>query len=398
MNVGVLGGGLQGLEAAYLLKKAGHRVLMLEKRPHAPALGLADEKFCFNLTATCQQELLDFLKKVDVIIPATENKTTLVVMNEAAKRYAKVFCFDSQAYELSSSKSLSNKLFSQLALPRPIPWPDSSFPLIVKPSEESGSRGVKIVFNQNELDKVLTEEKLYKGGFIIEEFLEGPSYSIEVVTINGEGFAFETTLLGFDELFDCNRVIAPNGLDEKSNKEMQEMALRIAQSLKLTGIMDLETILHEGKFKVLEIDARLPSQTPTVVYKATGLNLVSYLLSSFLHKDLPGVEAGAKRAVIYEHLYFCDGMVFFPGEHIITSCKENLFYMEDFFGADEAITNCVEKKEQKSWVATVIITGHNLEQARTKREYMLKRILEKYRAELFPSKNIEKTAVKGRKS
>ena len=38
----VLGGKLQGLEAAYLMKKAGWHVTVMDKNPAAAAAGLAD--------------------------------------------------------------------------------------------------------------------------------------------------------------------------------------------------------------------------------------------------------------------------------------------------------------------------------------------------------------------
>ena len=142
MHVGVFGGGLQGLEAAYLLKKAGHKVVMLDRRPRAPALGLADEQFCFDVGEYTQKEIFSFLRKVDVIVPAMEDMQALATMAKAAKAAGIVFCFDAEAFQISSNKLLSNQLFERLGLPYPRPWPLCDYPLFVKPACGSGSRGV----------------------------------------------------------------------------------------------------------------------------------------------------------------------------------------------------------------------------------------------------------------
>ena len=46
--------------------------------------------------------------------------------------------------------------------------------------------------------------------------------------------------------------------------------------------MDVEVILDDGVMKVLEVDARLPSQAPTTVYWSTGINIVQILGELFL--------------------------------------------------------------------------------------------------------------------
>ncbi len=372
MNVGVLGGGLQGIEAAYLLKKAGHKVIMLDKKPDPPAKGLSDHFFCFDLLRAEEWQLNSFNCLVEVIIPATENLDALEAMERVAQRYHKIFCHDSAAYNISSNKIYSNRLFTQLELPRPLPWPRAQFPFIVKPSRGSGSKDVIVVSTVRELEEVLAPVKNPCGDLIVEEFLKGPSYSIEVAAVKGKGTAYITTLLHFDEQFDCKRVVFPSDLDKAGQVFLQSIALKLAEELHLTGVMDLEVIDTTEKLKVLEIDARLPSQTPTVVYHASGINLVTLLLEAFLSRRISSTDdkEKGKKAVIYEHLYCQERKLFFPGEHILASARD-LFLTKNFFGADEAITNYKPFSHNNSWVATIIITGETEPAAWEKRRKML---------------------------
>lgn len=372
----MLGGGLQGIEAAYLLRKAGHQVFMLDKNPDAPAKGLAHSFFCFDLLQAAEKMLDAFMSQVDAIMPATENLPALTKMEKVAKKYKIVFCFDAEAYGISSSKIISNRLFARLGLPAPLPWPKAKLPLLCKPANSSGSKDVKVILNDKELGQVLGSVKNPSAELVIEEFLEGPSYSIEVAAAAGKGSALEVTLLHFDELFDCNRVVYPCGLDKAGIAHLESMVLQLAEALRLTGVMDLEVIHTAGQFKVLEIDARLPSQTPAVVFHASGKNLATCLLDVFLKGKILPEEKERKKAVIYEHLH-CHpetGDITFPGEHVMAVSKD-LYLTENFFGADEAITNFMAHRENESWVATVIITADNIEEAWRKRQAMLEKIM-----------------------
>ena len=50
---------------------------------------------------------------------------------------------------------------------------------------------------------------------------------------------------------------------------LDDAGVRIAEGLGLNGLMDVEVMVRDGQPKVLEIDARLPSQTPTAVASAS---------------------------------------------------------------------------------------------------------------------------------
>lgn len=62
-----------------------------------------------------------------------------------------------------------------------------TFPVIVKPTDRSGSRGVSIVRNENELGAA-AERALYESfekRLVVEEYIEGDEYSLEGISWNG---------------------------------------------------------------------------------------------------------------------------------------------------------------------------------------------------------------------
>lgn len=106
------------------------------------------------------------------------------------------------------------------------------------------------------------------------------------------------------------------------------------------------------------------------------MNIIEYLLAAFLQKALTIPPAESQKSVIYEHLYFNGHCLSSPGEHAIAESTALFFPTEDFFGADEAITNY---RAGEPWLATVILTGENREEVCLKRRNLLQRILAEHR-------------------
>ena len=362
MRVCVIGGKLQGVEATYLAHKAGWEVLLVDKNPNPPAKGLCDH-FC-QVDVTDTDEFLPFCRGAQLFIPALENQKALDALHHLAQKHALPLAYDPLAYGISSSKLKSDKLFMDLALPIPLPWPKGKFPFIVKPSGSSGSKGVRRMNSQEELESFRLSQGTLDG-WIAQEFLDGPSYSLEVLG-SPEGYqTIQVTDLDMDASYDCKRVLAPTALGASEIKQFEEITLTISKALNLRGIMDVEMILHDGQLKLLEIDARLPSQTPTAVYLSTGINMVELL--GGLYSKPSGLTVSwppTSRGIVYEHLKVSPGKLEVSGEHIMANAGP-LQLCENFFGADEAITNYEPRCAE--WVATLIVTAESRKNAWKKR-------------------------------
>ena len=397
MLVGIVGGKLQGIEAAYLARKAGWEVRVIDKKPDVPASGLGHSSV--QVDVTLENNLADVLGDVDLIIPALEDDGALRSLTRWSRKAGIALAFDPQAYAVSSSKVKSVELFKKIGLPFPVAWPHCSFPVLAKPVRGSGSKGVRVFADRDSMVGWFSHEFPFdfaQGGesfdvaqdresfdvaqdqpverlvepppsdWILEEYLEGSQHSLEVVGQPGNYRLLQVTDLYVDQKFDCMRVIAPSNLPLNLVAEFERLTLRIAEALNLHGIMDVEAIYCQGEFKVLEMDARLPSQTPTAVYWSINQNmlgLLGNLYAATLQDDRPPA-GGIARGVVYEHILVSGGILRVSGEGIMTEGGP-LNLQNNFFGADEAITNFEPGKDQ--WVATLIFCGTDRQQAQEKR-------------------------------
>jgi pyrrolysine biosynthesis protein PylC len=345
-------------------------VRLLDRRPEPPARGLADG---FAQGDARDAAVLDReLAEVDLVLPALEDAPALEALTRWARQRAMPLAFDLSAYAVSSSKRASNRLFRRLGLAQPRPWPDCGLPVLVKPDGSSGSRGVQVFRDPRAWRGWLAAhpgEAQEAEAWVMQEYLEGPSYSIEVLGSPGAYRSLQVTDLEMDAGYDCKRVRAPAMVPAECLHEMERIAVALAEALKLRGLMDVEVIQHCGQLKLLEVDARLPSQTPIAVFWSTGYNMVQALAFIFRESSERGPPplppAAGWRAAVLEHLHAEAGRLEVSGEHVLAR-REGLRLERDFFGAVEAITDYAPGREE--WVATLIVTGADAQEAWSRRQ------------------------------
>ncbi len=390
MRVAVCGGGLQGVEVCFLARAAGWEALLLDKRPEPPALGLADSFIRTDLSSEREAgATANILKDVDLVLPALENDEALAALAHVCSAVGVPFAHDPAAYAVSRSKLRSRDLFLEAGIPIPEPCRTPVYPMIAKPSGGSGSHGVRLFQSDAELYSVFPKG-VATPDWIFEAHCPGPSYSIEVCGLPGRHKTFAITEIHMDQVYDCKRVTAPAMLDQETAAALAALALRLAERLSLRGIMDVEAVLAPSGLKVLEIDARCPSQTPMAVFASTGINLVVEWARCFLNPSdaTPKAEAGAMapRHALLEHLH-CDGKNLTTQGERVMSAHGPLSLRTDWYGADHCLISGMRPSgaaaeisgardfPEAPWAATLVFTGESAGDVAAKRRGCLSAIM-----------------------
>ncbi len=366
-RLGILGGGLQGTEAAALARWSGWETVLADARPAPPAKDLAGR--FVNRSIETLSALDRAFPGCDLVIPACEDLPTLELLDQWSRLSGQPLAFDLAAYHISSDKARSKELFFEAEIPTPRPAPEAEYPLIAKPVSGSGSRGVRLLASAAEYRDMFPEGD--HQGWVVEEYCPGPSYSLEVTGEPGRHQAWLTTALEMDEVYDCRQVRAPAGLTPEEDRRFREISLAIAGALNLRGLMDVEVILTPRGFRVLEIDARLPSQTPTVVYWSSGENLIARLAELQGALPPPPPSGSKPRAVIYEQVAVTPDSAVSAGEHVLATAGP-LWLHENFQGADWALTNF--QAGRGHWVATLILIDDDEAALHHRRDEILARL------------------------
>ena len=236
---------------------------------------------------------------VDAIVTAATDKP-LVMMARVAEKYAFPF-YSVETAQWSTDKFQMKKRFELGGVPhaqgRLISNVEEAeglvFPVIVKPRDNSGSRGVKLCRDKNELqisiDEALENSKL--DTVLVEEFIEGPEYSIESLHHDGKSEVIQFTEKKTTE-FPYNVElghIQPANISDENKRKIREIIAKIGKALNFENCPShTELKINDRGIFVIETSPRLGGDyiTSTLTPLSTEVNLEDELLKISLGETI----------------------------------------------------------------------------------------------------------------
>lgn len=235
---------------------------------------------------------------IDAIVTAATDKP-LVMMARIAEKYGFPF-YSVETAQWSTDKFLMKQRFMEGGVPcakgrlvKSVEETDDMvFPVIVKPRDNSGSRGVKLCRNREELAASMSEafEVSKLDTVLVEEFIEGPEYSIESLhyTTNSQQPTVKSEVIQFTEKktteFPYNVElghIQPANISEENQQKIREIVTKIGSALHFENCPShTELKINDRGIFVIETSPRLGGDyiTSTLTPLSTGVNLEDELL------------------------------------------------------------------------------------------------------------------------
>jgi len=236
---------------------------------------------------------------IDAIVTAATDKP-LVMMARLAEKYGFPF-YSVETAQWSTDKFQMKERFELGCVPhaqgRLISKVEEAeglvFPVIVKPRDNSGSRGVKLCRDKNELqisiDEALENSKL--NTVLVEEFIEGPEYSIESLHHDSKSEVVQFTEKKTTE-FPYNVElghIQPANISDENKQKIREIISKIGKALNFENCPShTELKINDRGIFVIETSPRLGGDyiTSTLTPLSTGVNLEDELLKISLGEKI----------------------------------------------------------------------------------------------------------------
>lgn len=213
----------------------------------------------------CQEE------KIDGITTIASDVATLTV-NYVAEKMGLIGNPDKYS-QTTTNKYLMRQCFMEHGVPSPkfcltegqIPdiIKDFHYPVIVKPTDRSGSRGVEKVLKQDDLQQAIDRacHESFQMKAVIEEFVEGREISVESISFNGKHYVLQitdkvTTEAPFFVELEHHQ---PSSLPDDIKAKVRTIVLNALDALHIQyGASHAELkITKDGDIRVIEIGARM---------------------------------------------------------------------------------------------------------------------------------------------
>lgn len=156
-----------------------------------------------------------------------------------------------------------------------------SYPCIMKPTDNAGSRGVVLCQSREELEGEYeySHHESRGGAVIIEEYLQGPEFSIEVMVVDGEPHVLQITdklTTGAPHFVEMGHS-QPTRQNEENSEKIKDLACRAVKAVGINiGPAHVEMILTVEGPKMVELGARMGGDciTTHLVPLSTGIDMV----------------------------------------------------------------------------------------------------------------------------
>lgn len=263
----------------------------------------------------------DFEKTLEVamryqvkgVITAATDKP-LVMMARVAKELDLPF-FSVETAEWSTDKLLMKQKFQEAEIPcakglllanlSELDDLKFDYPVIVKPRDNSGSRGVICCKNDKEVEIAVQEALQYtrKRNVLIEEFIEGKEYSVESIHYQGESHVIQITekiTTAFPYNVELGH-IQPADVTPDQKVEIQELISKIAKALHFINCASHTEIKINSKgIYVIETSPRLGGDfiTSHLVPLSTGINMEEQLIDIAMGKKTIDYKAVNQASLI----------------------------------------------------------------------------------------------------
>jgi len=157
-------------------------------------------------------------------------------------------------------------------------------PIVIKNIKGISGKHQKVIFDKKKLEGL--SDLVYP--VILEPFIEGTEYSIDIFSHNNKHIVYppiykgEVTTDNFSHPMLKLRVTPPPNKNELLNK-LIEKGIRVSKAIKSTGWVNIDMIVSNNKIYVLEVNARF-SGTTRITYMATEINPYKITLEAAIGK------------------------------------------------------------------------------------------------------------------
>lgn len=302
----LLGAGIEQMAAIRLAQGMGLYTIAADGNPHAPGLQIADRSFCLNIrdieavTNLARRERVDgvFSHAVEIphVVAAVAKAAGLpgldpAVALRATNKRSRYECLAAHhvpcpRHEIGTSLGRARELAR-----------DIGFPVVMKPLDNAGARGVSIVRTREEVERGFNWALQFskESEVLIEEYLEGPELSTESVIVDGQiittGFA--------DRNYDRKRQYEPYCIEnghtiptELSALEQADVIMMVEQAIRALGIdwgvAKGDVILTADGPTIFEMAARTSGGRfcSDMVPLATGVNILKPLIRMAVGEEI----------------------------------------------------------------------------------------------------------------
>ena len=379
MKALVLCGGIPQAALIQELKSRGIYTILADMNPNVMARPLADAFFPVSVLDSEAVKKLAVDEKVDMVLTACADQV-LLVQAQVSEELGLPCYIDYQTAKDVSSKELMKKVFEENGIPSSKyvimgefdegKTKGLKYPLIVKPVDSYSSRGVRKVFNPEELKQAFeTAVNISRTKTaIIEEYVKGDEITVDVYIENGEAHVLCISNIdkipGNDRFIIC-RTRYPALITDEVKEKVKATAQKIAGAFNLHDSPMLIQMITDGEdISVVEFCARTGGGDKfRLIKQVSRFDVIKAVVDLTLGEKPHFEPFQLNESIVNEFLYMHSG-VFDHLEGFDEMKQKGI--INEYFQLKTKGTECREARSSGDRVAYYTIQASTIEEVRIK--------------------------------
>ena len=303
----------QGIEFDYCsvhsvwsLSEEGYETIIVNNNPETVStdFDIADKLYFEPLTPEDVENIVR-LEKPDGAVVQFGGQTAIKLTESLLKMGVKILGTSAENVDAAEDRELFDEILEQCCIPRPSGKTvftteealeaanELGYPVLVRPSYVLGGQGMQIAVSDSDIKEFMAVINRYhqEHPILVDKYLMGKEVEVDAVC-DGEDILIPGIMEHVERAGihsgDSISVYPAQSISEKIQRVIVEYTRKLARSLHVIGLINIQFIVYHDEVFVIEVNPR-SSRTVPYISKVTGIPIVDLATKVIIGETIRGM-------------------------------------------------------------------------------------------------------------
>ena len=286
--------------------KAGYETIIINNNPETVStdFDIADKLYFEPLTAEDVESIVN-IEKPDGAVVQFGGQTAIKLTEALMKMGVKILGTKAEDVDAAEDRELFDEILQKTGIPRAAGGTvftaeeakkvanEIGYPVLVRPSYVLGGQGMKIAWNDDEIEEFIgiINTITQDHPILVDKYLMGKEIEVDAIC-DGTDILIPGIMEHIERTGvhsgDSISVYPAHTISEKAKETLVEYTKRLAQALHVVGMINIQFIDMDDNIYVIEVNPR-SSRTVPYISKVTGIPIVDLAARIIMGETIKGM-------------------------------------------------------------------------------------------------------------
>ncbi|MFA9378466.1 MAG: carbamoyl-phosphate synthase large subunit [Lachnotalea sp.] len=306
------------VHCTWAFKDEGYETIIVNNNPETVStdFDIADKLYFEPLTPEDVENIVN-LEKPDGAVVQFGGQTAIKLTDALLKMGVPIFGTSAADVDAAEDRELFDAILEECGIPRPAGQTvftidealksanELGYPVLIRPSYVLGGQGMQIAINDDDIREFMAiiNRTVQEHPVLVDKYLVGKEIEVDAVC-DGEDIIIPGIMEHIERAGihsgDSISVYPAQSLSDKIKKVIEEYTRRLARSLHVRGLINIQFIVSNEEVYVIEVNPR-SSRTVPYISKVTGIPIVKLATKVIIGNSIKslGYESGLQPEADY---------------------------------------------------------------------------------------------------